>query len=149
MRMHSAFAATCIFIPFAVGTARAQSPESPAPAGQAVPSDKEPPPQHKAFDVTVYGRVNVSFDLGNQELTGAPCITAAANPCAPPRGAPAAVAAPPHAPSPPAAPSGFTTPCWGGTTGRPLSRRGRPPPPPLLAASRTETTTPSTPALPR
>src|SRR5207248_3307103 len=40
----------------------------------------------KPFDFTVYGRVNVSFDVGNQELTTAPCITAAVGPCAPPTG---------------------------------------------------------------
>src|SRR5258708_2682774 len=83
MRMHSAFAAICILIPFAVGTARAQPAEKPTPTGAGVASDtKEPPPPHKTFDFTVYGRINVSFDLGNQELTGAPCITAAVNPCA-------------------------------------------------------------------
>jgi len=87
MRMHSAFAVTCILIPFTVGTARAQQAETPTPTGAGVASDtKEPPPPHKTFDFTVYGRVNVSFDVGNQELTGAPCITAAVNPCAPPQG---------------------------------------------------------------
>jgi len=65
----------------------ANPPENPTPTGPAVPSDvKEPPPPHKPFDCTVYGRVNVSFDVGNQELTGAPCITATVNPCAPPQG---------------------------------------------------------------
>ncbi|HYV67425.1 MAG TPA: porin [Myxococcales bacterium] len=49
--------------------------------GSATPSAARKP-----FDFTFYGRVNVSFDVGNQELTGAPCITAAANPCAPPQG---------------------------------------------------------------
>ena len=61
--------------------------ENPTPTGPAVPSDvKQPPLPHKPFDFTVYGRVNVSFDVGNQELTTAPCITAAAGPCAPPAG---------------------------------------------------------------
>jgi predicted porin len=65
----------------------ATPPENPAPTGPAVASDvKRPPGPHKPFDFTVYGRVNVSFDVGNQELGGAPCITAAANPCAPPQG---------------------------------------------------------------
>src|SRR5512140_2820773 len=60
---------------------------NPTPTGPAIPSDvKTPPSPHKEFDFTVYGRVNVSVDLGNQELTGAPCITASANPCAPPQG---------------------------------------------------------------
>src|SRR5439155_26563725 len=62
-------------------------PENPAPTGPAVPSDvKQPPPPHKPFDFTVYGWINVSFDVGNQELTTAPCITAAVGPCAPPTG---------------------------------------------------------------
>jgi len=66
--------------------AAANPPENPTPTGPAIPSDeKQPPPPHKPFDFTVYGRVNVSFDVGNQELTGAPCITAA-TPCAPPVG---------------------------------------------------------------
>jgi hypothetical protein len=61
--------------------------ENPTPTGPAVPSDaKQPAAPHKAFDFTVYGRVNVSFDVGNQELKTAPCITAAAGPCAPPQG---------------------------------------------------------------
>jgi predicted porin len=59
---------------------------SPTPTGADIPSDvKAPPAPHKPFDFTLYGRVNVSFDVGNQELTGAPCITAAV-PCAPPVG---------------------------------------------------------------
>src|SRR5262249_2814354 len=61
------------------GEAAAQQ-ETPAPTGAV------PPAPHKPFDFTVYGRINVSFDVGNQELTGAPCITAATNPCAPPQG---------------------------------------------------------------
>jgi predicted porin len=60
--------------------------QNPAPTGPAVPSDvKGAPAPHKPFDFTVYGRVNVSVDVGNQELTGAPCLTAAA-PCARPQG---------------------------------------------------------------
>src|SRR5438445_2937581 len=65
----------------------ANPPQNPTPTGAAVPSDvQQPPPPHKPFDFTVYGRVNVSVDLGNQELKTAPCITAAVNPCAPPQG---------------------------------------------------------------
>lgn len=44
------------------------------------------PKPHKPFDFTVYGRLNVSVDLGNQELTTAPCITARVGPCARPVG---------------------------------------------------------------
>jgi len=64
---------------------QADQPSNPTPTGAAIPSDVKAAPPHKVFDFTVYGRVNVSVDLGNQELTGAPCITAAA-PCAPPQG---------------------------------------------------------------
>jgi predicted porin len=65
--------------------APANPPQNPAPTGPAIPSDvKPPPPPHKVFDFTVYGRVNVSFDVGNQELTTAPCI--AAGTCTPPMG---------------------------------------------------------------
>jgi predicted porin len=65
----------------------ANPPENPAPTGPAVPSDvKQPPPPHKPFDFTVYGRINVSVDYGNQELLTAPCITAAVGPCTPPAG---------------------------------------------------------------
>jgi len=65
----------------------ANPPQNPSPTGPAIPSDvKQPPAPHKVFDFTVYGRINVSFDVGNQELTGAPCITAAASPCPPPQG---------------------------------------------------------------
>src|SRR5438128_6367824 len=54
----------------------ANEPQNPTPTGEAVPSDvKQPPPPRKPFDFTVYGRVNVSYDIGNQELTTAPCIT--------------------------------------------------------------------------
>ncbi|MFN2548530.1 MAG: porin [Myxococcales bacterium] len=61
--------------------------QNPTPTGPAVPSDvKQPPPPHKEFDFTVYGRVNVSFDVGNQELTTAPCIGAGAAACTPPQG---------------------------------------------------------------
>ena len=64
----------------------ANPPQNPTPTGPATPSDvKGAPAPHKPFDFTVYGRVNVSFDVGNQELTSAPCITAA-SPCAPPQG---------------------------------------------------------------
>src|SRR5437763_13185340 len=64
----------------------ANPPQNPTPTGEAIPSDvKEPPRPHKPFDFTVYGRVNVSYDIGNQELTTAPCITAA-SPCTPPTG---------------------------------------------------------------
>ena len=67
------------------GEAAAQQ-ESPTPTGAGIPSDATAPPgPHTPFDFTFYGRVNVSFDVGNQELTGAPCITAA-TPCAPPQG---------------------------------------------------------------
>ncbi len=65
--------------------AGAANQKDPAPTGEAVPSDAKPPKPHKEFDFTVYGRVNVSFDVGNQELTTAPCLTAA-SPCAPPQG---------------------------------------------------------------
>jgi predicted porin len=69
------------------GPAAADPAANPTPTGPAISSDvKAPPPPHKPFDFTVYGRVNVSFDVGNQELTGAPCITAGVNPCAPPVG---------------------------------------------------------------
>lgn len=69
----------------AAGEAASQQ-ESPAPAGASIaPEVKAAPGPHKPFDFTVYGRINVSFDVGNQELTGAPCITAAV-PCAPPQG---------------------------------------------------------------
>src|SRR5213082_2823631 len=96
MRLRFANVALCLLCPLAVSSlARAQSPnsaesanpsENPAPSGPAVPSDvKQPPPPHKPFDFTVYGRVNVSYDIGNQELTTAPCITAAP-PCTPPAG---------------------------------------------------------------
>ena len=65
------------------GEAAAQQ-ESPTPTGAGIPSDATAPPgPHTPFDFTFYGRVNVSFDVGNQELTGAPCITAA-TPCASP-----------------------------------------------------------------
>ena len=97
MRLRLAYIALCLLCPLAVSSlAHAQSqnpaeaanpPENPAPTGPAVPSDvKQPPPPHKPFDFTVYGRVNVSFDVGNQELTTAPCITATVGPCAPPTG---------------------------------------------------------------
>src|SRR2546425_4738698 len=97
MRLRLPYIALCLLCPLAVSSlAHAQSqnpaeaanpPENPAPTGPAVPSDvKQPPPPHKPFDFTVYGRVNVSFDVGNQELTTAPCITAAVGPCAPPTG---------------------------------------------------------------
>src|SRR5256886_11362207 len=67
------------------GEAAAQQ-ESPTPTGAGIPSDATAPPgPHTPFGFTFYGRVNVSFDVGNQELTGAPCITAA-TPCAPPQG---------------------------------------------------------------
>src|SRR5256885_11675796 len=96
MRMRFAYVPFFVFCSFAVApVTRAQPanpaepanpPENPTPTGPAVPSDvKGPPAPHKAFDFTVYGRVNVSFDVGNQELTTAPCI-AAASPCAPPQG---------------------------------------------------------------
>ena len=82
MRLRLAYIALCLLCPLAVSSlAHAQSqnpaeaanpPENPAPTGPAVPSDvKQPPPPHKPFDFTVYGRVNVSFDVGNQELTTA------------------------------------------------------------------------------
>jgi len=65
----------------------ANPPQNPSPTGPAVPSDvKGAPAPHKTFDFTVYGRVNVSFDVGTQDLTSAPCITAASGPCAPPQG---------------------------------------------------------------
>jgi predicted porin len=65
----------------------ANPPQNPAPTGPAIPSDvKGAPTPHKPFDFTVYGRVNVSFDVGNQELNSAPCITATSGPCAPPQG---------------------------------------------------------------
>jgi predicted porin len=65
----------------------ANPPQNPTPTGPAIPSDvKGTPAPHKPFDFTVYGRVNVSFDVGNQELTSAPCITAVTGPCAPPQG---------------------------------------------------------------
>ena len=65
----------------------AAPPENPAPTGAAIPSDvKQPPGPHKPFDFTVYGRVNVSVDVGNQELKTAPCITVSVNPCDPPQG---------------------------------------------------------------
>ena len=65
----------------------ANPPANPAPTGPAIPSDVQKPAKpHKPFDFTVYGRLNVSFDVGNQELTTAPCITASVNPCAPPMG---------------------------------------------------------------
>ena len=64
----------------------ANPPQNPSPTGPAVPSDVAgTPAPHKPFDFTVYGRVNVSFDVGTQNLTSAPCITAA-SPCAPPQG---------------------------------------------------------------
>ena len=96
MRMRFAYVPFFVFCSFAVApVTRAQPanpaepaspPENPTPTGAAVTSDvKGPPAPHKRFDFTVYGRVNVSFDVGNQELTTAPCITAA-SPCAPPQG---------------------------------------------------------------
>src|SRR5438105_12446191 len=64
----------------------ANPPQNPAPTGPAIPSDvKGTPAPHKPFDFTLYGRVNVSLDVGTQDLTSAPCITAA-SPCAPPQG---------------------------------------------------------------
>jgi len=86
-----AFLLCCVFAFGAFSQNEKSEPATAAPAatptGPAISSDvKAPPPPHKTFDLTVYGRVNVSFDLGNQELTGAPCITAATNPCAPPQG---------------------------------------------------------------
>src|SRR5436309_2722793 len=87
--MQVAFGLLC---PFAVASGARGPPAAPepvlsTPTGAAVPSDvKEPAPPHKPFDFTVYGRINVSFDVGNQDLTSAPCITAAVNPCAPPAG---------------------------------------------------------------
>jgi predicted porin len=90
MRIAPVFAAfvLCSFSLAAAGVDQAATPqENPAPTGAAVPSDvKQPPGPHKPFDFTVYGRVNVSVDVGNQELNTAPCITAAVNPCAPPQG---------------------------------------------------------------
>jgi predicted porin len=97
MRLRLPYIALCLLCPLAVSSlAHAQSqnpaepanpPQNPAPTGPDGPSDvKQPPPPHKPFDFTVYGRVNVSFDVGNQELTTAPCITAAVGPCAPPTG---------------------------------------------------------------
>src|SRR2546423_7354124 len=97
MGLRLAYIALCLLCPLAVSSlAHAQSqnpaepanpPQNPAPTGPAVSSDvKQPPPPQKPFDFTVYGRVNVSFDVGNQELTTAPCITAAVGPCAPPTG---------------------------------------------------------------
>ena len=79
-----------LLCPFAVASLAlaqpANEPQNPTPTGEAVPSDvKQPPPPHKPFDFTVYGRANVSYDIGNQELTTAPCITAA-SPCPPPAG---------------------------------------------------------------
>jgi hypothetical protein len=41
-------------------------------------AEEEPPPR-KSFDFTVYGRVNVSFDVGNQGLSGVTCT--ATGPC--------------------------------------------------------------------
>src|SRR5207237_5375740 len=91
MRLRFAYLVFCLSCVVTASIARAQSanpPETPStPTGADVPSDvKQPSGPHKPFDFTVYGRVNVSFDVGNQELTGAPCITAAVNPCTPPAG---------------------------------------------------------------
>src|SRR5207248_11250394 len=64
----------------------ANPPQNPAPTGRAIPPDvKGTPAPHKPCDYTLYGRVNVSLDVGTQDLTSAPCITAA-SPCAPPQG---------------------------------------------------------------
>ncbi len=94
MRMRFATVALSPFLCLAAaGPLRAQAapsaeaanpPQNPSPTGAAIPSDVKQPPPHKAFDFTVYGRVNVSFDVGNQELTSAPCIGAGT--CAPPVG---------------------------------------------------------------
>ena len=93
MRTGSVFAASILCsISFAAAAVDQQPgpsapPENPAPSGPEIPSDvKQPPAPHKPFDFVVYGRVNVSVDVGNQELNTAPCITAAVNPCAPPQG---------------------------------------------------------------
>ena len=68
-------------------TPAAAPPENPTPTGAGVPSDvTHPPAPHKPFDFVVYGRVNLSVDVGNQELNTAPCITASVSPCAPPQG---------------------------------------------------------------
>ncbi|HET9599557.1 MAG TPA: porin [Anaeromyxobacteraceae bacterium] len=58
---------------------RLESADPPAAEAPATPSP------YKATDFTVYGRVNVSFDVGSQGLTAAPCL-AASSPCAPPQG---------------------------------------------------------------
>ncbi len=72
--VHVAIGLLCPLVAASVARAQpaspTQSPEPATPTGPAIPSDvKEPPPPHKAFDFTLYGRVNVSFDVGNQELT--------------------------------------------------------------------------------
>ncbi len=65
---------------------QAKASATTPPKGPGIAADgKEPATPRKASDFTVYGRVNVSFDVGNQELNTAPCITAA-SPCAPPQG---------------------------------------------------------------
>ena len=91
IRFHMAVLLVCSFA--TAPRARGQTPaaDNPAqtatPTGADVPSDvKQPPPPHKPYDFTFYGRVNVSVDVGTQDLKSAPCITAATGPCAPPQG---------------------------------------------------------------
>jgi len=92
IRSQMAFLLLCSFAPLARGQATdpaaASAPaQTETPTGPGVPSDvKQPPPPHKPYDFTFYGRVNVSFDVGTQDLKSAPCITAATGPCAPPQG---------------------------------------------------------------
>jgi predicted porin len=75
MRMRFVYLAVVLLCPFSFPALAAEQP-----------ADQPTPAPHKPFDFNVYGRINVSFDVGNQELTGAPCITATVNRCAPPQG---------------------------------------------------------------
>jgi predicted porin len=73
MRIGSMFAAFVLLL----SSASTAADQEPAPTGPDVPSDaKAPPPPRKAADFTVYGRVNVSLDLGTQGLGGVACVNA-------------------------------------------------------------------------
>jgi predicted porin len=70
--------------------AKAKGPAPEAGSGGKLAADPAEggtpsPPEHKPFDFKFYGRVNVSFDVGNQELGSALCLTAA-SPCPTPQG---------------------------------------------------------------
>src|SRR5438105_9505438 len=85
MHTHASRLALALFCsPAMVGLASQTDPgapadpsQNPAPTGPAVPSDvKQPPPPRKTTDFTVYGRLNLSFDVGTQGMNGIACTNA-------------------------------------------------------------------------